>query len=73
MIITEPLAFTYKDIENNFSQENNAYVHWVTAPLMCYYQPKITFYGVSTQILVPRSTPSTQPGVCPLQGQQEAP
>jgi len=65
MIITEPLALTYKDIENNFSQENNAYVHWVTAPLMCYYQPKITFNEVSTQILVPRSTPLTDPGVCP--------
>jgi len=73
MIITEPLAFTYKDLENDFSQENNAYVHWVTAPLMCYYQPKITFNEVSTQILVPRSSPSTQPGVCPPQGQQEAP
>jgi hypothetical protein len=73
MIITEPLALTYKAIENNFSQENNAYVHWVTAPLMCYYQPKVTFNEVSTQILVPRSTPLTDPGVCPPQGQQVAP
>lgn len=67
MIITEPLALTYKDIENNFSQENNAYVHWVTSPLMCYYQPKITFNEVSTQILVPRSTPLNDPGICPAQ------
>ena len=73
MIITEPLALNHKEIENNFSQENNAYVHWVTVPLMCYYQPKVTFNEVSTQILVPRSTPSTEPGVCPLQGEQVAP
>ena len=72
MIITEPLALNHKDLENNFSQENNAYVHWVTAPLMCYYQPKVTFNEVSTQILVPRSTPLTDPGVCP-QGEQVAP
>ena len=71
MIITEPLALTYKSIENNFNEENNAYVHWVTAPLMCYYQPKITFEEVSTQILVPRSTPLTDPGICPAQ--QETP
>jgi len=71
MIITEPLALTYKSIENNFNEENNAYVHWVTSPLMCYYQPKITFEEVSTQILVPRSTPLDDPGVCPAK--QEAP
>ena len=71
MIITEPLALTYKSIENNFNEENNAYVHWVTAPLMCYYQPKITYEEVSTQILVPRSTPLADPGICPAQ--QEAP
>ncbi len=71
MIITEPLALTYKDIDNNFSQENNAYVHWVTVPLMCYYQPKITFEEVSTQILVPRSTPLADPSICPAQ--QEVP
>jgi hypothetical protein len=73
MIITEPLALNHKDLENNFSQENNAYVHWVTSPLMCYYQPKITFNEVSTQILVPRSTPLTDPGICPSEGEQEAP
>ena len=73
MIITEPLALNHKDLENNFSQENNAYVHWVTAPLMCYYQPKVTFNEVSTQILVPRSTPLTDPGVCPSLGEQVAP
>jgi len=71
MIVTEPLALTYKSIENNFNQENNAYVHWVTAPLMCYYQPKITFEDVSTQILVPRSAPLDDPAICPAQ--QEAP
>jgi hypothetical protein len=71
MIITEPLALTYKSLENNFNEENNAYVHWVTSPLMCYYQPKITFEEVSTQILVPRSTPLTDPGICPAE--QETP
>ena len=39
LIITEPTHVVYQSDENNFGEENNAYVKWVSEPLLCYYEP----------------------------------
>lgn len=54
-IITEPLQRTIVfESERNFGEENNAWVHWVSRPLLKYYKPKVTHDEVGVQILIPR-------------------
>ena len=53
LIITSPLNRRLNDIENQFSEENNAWVKWVARPLLCYYQPLETYKKVDVQLLVP--------------------
>lgn len=53
LIITSPLNRRLNDVENQFSEENNAWVKWVAKPLLCYYQPLETYKKVDVQLLVP--------------------
>ncbi len=53
LIISGPLNRRLNDIENQFSEENNAWVKWVARPLLCYYQPLETYKKVDVQLLVP--------------------
>ena len=53
LIITSPLNRRLNDVENQFSEENNAWVKWVSRPLLCYYQPLETYKKVDVQLLVP--------------------
>jgi hypothetical protein len=53
LIITNPLNRRLNDVENQFSEENNAWVKWVAKPLLCYYQPLETYKKVDVQLLVP--------------------
>ncbi|HEX2979461.1 MAG TPA: hypothetical protein VHO48_04290, partial [Anaerolineaceae bacterium] len=55
LIITEPVRVNYiSDSERSFVEENNAWVSWVSAPLLTYYQPLETYEQVGVQILVPK-------------------
>jgi hypothetical protein len=60
LIISEPLKARRKSQGNSFREENNAWVKWVAKPLLCYYEPKLTFKDLRIQLLVPRDNP----GIC---------
>jgi hypothetical protein len=57
LIISDPLYIPVKDSSFEFGEENNAWVKWVSAPLLCYYDQKITLKEVKVQLLVPKSGP----------------
>ncbi len=57
LIISEPLRDSVKDSSFQFGEENNAWVKWVSNPVLCYYEPKITLKEVGVQLLVPKSDP----------------
>jgi hypothetical protein len=55
LIVSEPLRKSMADESiRNFGEENNAWVYWVSKPLLKYYKPKVTFDEVGVQLLVPR-------------------
>lgn len=63
LIISEPLRLPVKDSSYQFGEENNAWVTWVAAPILCYYQPLETIKSVNVQLLIPNPNPVS----CPLQ------
>jgi len=67
LIISEPLWIKFQGGDYHFGNENDAWVKWVSIPVLCYYQPVETFLDVGVQLLVPRWEPLEEPGVvCPL-------
>ncbi len=57
LIITSPINRRLDRQEGHFSEENNAWVKWVTRPLLCYYQPLDTLKKVDVELLVPQTGP----------------
>nr|BAL58298.1 hypothetical protein HGMM_F55G01C26 [uncultured Chloroflexota bacterium] len=53
LIISEPLYTPIKDTSYAFSEENNAWVIWVSRPLLCYYTPVETIEDMRLQLLIP--------------------
>jgi len=58
LIITSPLHEQLNSLEDQFSDENNAWVKWVAAPILCYYQSGASFKKVRVELLVPREQAS---------------
>jgi hypothetical protein len=56
LIITEPLNMMSKGDTRIFGNENDAWVKWVTAPTLCFYEPLFTFRDIGVELLVPRQT-----------------
>lgn len=55
LIISEPMRRAYADESiRNFAEENNAWVGWISRPLLQYYKPLVTLDEVGVQLLVPR-------------------
>jgi hypothetical protein len=54
LIITSPLHETVQTSQDDFGEENNAWVKWVATPLLCYYEPLYTLKKVHVQLLEPR-------------------
>ena len=54
LIISEELFAPIKDSSFQFGEENNAWVKWVSKPVLCYYEVKRTLKNVDVQLLVPR-------------------
>ena len=54
LIVNEPGGLFIKGTDDSFSEENNAYVQWVTFPLLCNYYPAITIQEVGLELLLPR-------------------
>lgn len=57
LIVSEPLRTPIKDSSFQFGEENNAWVKWVSNPVLCYYEEKDTLKEVGVQLLVPKSGP----------------
>lgn len=58
LIVSEILREAIKDGSYEFGEENNAWVKWVSTPLLCYYEPKVTLREVGIQLLVPKQDTS---------------
>lgn len=65
LIISEPLRSPIKDSSYQFGEENNAWVKWVSNPVLCYYEPKTTLKEVGVQLLVPKHKPTDCPAQLP--------
>lgn len=57
LIVTEPLRTPVKDSTYEFGEENNAWVKWVSIPVLCYYREIQTYKEVNVQLLVPNPMP----------------
>jgi hypothetical protein len=56
LIVSEPLYTGMQMDKEQFGSENNAWVKWVSVPMLCYYTPAETFNELGLQLLVPRQT-----------------
>jgi len=66
LIVNEPSGLFIKGEETAFSEENNAYVEWVTLPLLCNYYPVYTAKSVGLELLLPRTIlPVEEPQCAP--------
>lgn len=55
LIVSEPLHTPIQNEEYGFGEENNAWVKWVSRPLLCYYQAEVTLRDLRVQLLVPKT------------------
>ncbi len=65
LVIVQPQTIIIKASEAQFAEENNAWVHWVSGPLLCYYAVEHTLPEVNVQILSPRPEPVDCAGELP--------
>jgi hypothetical protein len=54
LIVSEKLFTRTGNPASPFPDENDAWVKWVTEPLLDYYEPILTINSVGVQLLVPR-------------------
>lgn len=54
LIITNPLHERIQTEADNFGEENNAWVEWVSTPVLCFYEELDTLKKVRVQLLVPK-------------------
>jgi hypothetical protein len=66
LIISNPLHMRIQSDTDDFSEENNAWVKWVSTPVLCYYEPLVTLKKVTVQLLVPRQDTSACDQMLPL-------
>ena len=66
LIITSPVNRRLDKTEGHFGEENNAWVKWVTTPLLCYYEPLDRLKRVDIDLLVPRQDISDCEKVLPI-------
>jgi hypothetical protein len=55
LIVTEPLKVDLKEEGGVFSEENDLWVKWVSAPTLCFYEQIHTDKTVGIALLVPRA------------------
>jgi hypothetical protein len=65
LIISDPLFTPIKDVSFQFGEENNAWVKWVSGPILCFYEPDKTLPEVKVQFLVPKAEPVDCSSVLP--------
>jgi hypothetical protein len=58
LIVTEPLRTkTREELGGPFSEENDAWVLWVSNPTLCFYEPLYRSTDVNVELLVPKQNP----------------
>ena len=58
LIVTEPLRTkTREELGGPFSEENDAWVLWVSNPTLCFYEPLYIETDVNIELLVPKQSP----------------
>jgi hypothetical protein len=57
LIVNEPTNMVIRGSEYSFGEENDAYVKWVTIPLLCNYEPLYSSPETSVELLIPRKAP----------------
>ena len=58
LIVTEPLRTKRREeLGGPFSEENDAWVIWVSNPTLCYYEPLYLSTEVNLELLVPQQNP----------------
>lgn len=65
LIINEPIGIKYIGSDVRYGEENDTYVKWVSEPLLCYYEPLITYREVGVELLIPRTSPIPDNLNCP--------
>jgi hypothetical protein len=70
LIITNPVNKRLDKSEGNFAEENNAWVKWVSTPLLCYYESFDRLKRVDVELLVPRQDTSTCDQILPTRGSE---
>ena len=66
LIVTELMFMKYQGENAEFGNENDAWVEWVSIPVLCYYDEIATFTDVGLQLLAPREEPRDDPRLnCP--------
>ena len=57
LVVNEPTNLVIRGSEYSFGEENDAYVKWVTMPLLCFYEPLFSSPETSLELLIPRKEP----------------
>ncbi|HJR79393.1 MAG TPA: hypothetical protein VJ821_04920, partial [Anaerolineales bacterium] len=58
LIVTEPLRTkTREELGGPFSEENDAWVLWISNPTLCFYEPLYRSTDVNVELLVPKQNP----------------
>jgi hypothetical protein len=58
LIVTEPLRTRRREeLGGPFSEENDAWVVWVSNPTLCFYEPVYLSTEVNLELLVPKQNP----------------
>ena len=68
LIVSEPLRAEFQGAEFDFGNENDAWVKWVSIPMLCYYEPIATYHEIGLELLVPRDevTSPVDGAICPI-------
>ena len=65
LIVSEPLKLNLQGSTHQFGEENDSWVNWVSAPILCYYEPIENIKRVKVMLLVPRAEPDPLCACCP--------
>ncbi|KPL80055.1 hypothetical protein ADN00_01935 [Ornatilinea apprima] len=71
LIIAEPISVTYRGEEHQYGNENDAWTDWVAIPVLCYYDPVVTYKPSGATLFFPRKevTPPYPGAQCPAPDQ----
>jgi hypothetical protein len=57
LIVSETQKLAYQSSSDDFNEENNAWVKWVSEPFLEYYEPIMTFKDYGFSLYVPKTQP----------------